>query len=198
MTALSTFDVVSTLRDLPALPAIVAELLGSLDRDDAGTKLLAEKLSHDQALTAKTLRLANSSFYGMQNKVTTIQQAIAILGFNSVRTLVVAASITGCFPMDGSGAFDFKAFWRHSVGTALCAKGLARHMSVNPDQAFMVGLLHDISAGSCFLRVALICSTLSSPILPKTTAISTRRNGLCSASIIPRLAKRLQCTGSFR
>jgi putative nucleotidyltransferase with HDIG domain len=144
MTSLSTFDVVSTLRDLPALPAIVAELLGSLDRDDAGTKLLAEKLSHDQALTAKTLRLANSSFYGMQNKVTTIQQAIAILGFNSVRTLVIAASITGCFPMDGPGSFNFKAFWRHSVGTALCAKGLARHMPVNQDQAFMVGLLHDI------------------------------------------------------
>src|SRR5258708_2076770 len=98
MTILSIADVVKNIRDLPALPAVVIELMNTLDQEDTGINVLAGKLSRDQALTAKTLRLANSSFYGMPSKVTTIQQAIAILGFNSVRTLVTAAAIIGNFP----------------------------------------------------------------------------------------------------
>lgn len=144
MTEVAIPELVKDVRDLPALPAIVAELMSSLGREDAGTGVLAEKLSQDQALTAKTLRLANSSFYGMQRKVDTIQQAVAILGFNSVRTLVTAAAVASTFPMDGPGPFDFRAFWRHAIASALCAKALARYMQANADQAFMIGLLHDI------------------------------------------------------
>jgi putative nucleotidyltransferase with HDIG domain len=144
MSPLTISDVVKNIRDLPSLPAVVVELLANLDQEDTGGKMLAEKISQDQALTAKTLRLANSSFYGMQRKVTTIQQAIAILGFNSVRTLVTAAGVIGNFSDDGSSGFDFKMFWRHSIGTALCAKSMGRVRQVNQDQAFMVGLLHDI------------------------------------------------------
>ncbi len=144
MTTLSITDVIKTLRDLPALPVVVIELLSNLDQEDANTHVLAEKVSRDQALTAKTLRLANSSFYGMQSKVTTIQQAIAILGFNSVRTLVTAAAVIGNFSQSEHVAFDFKVFWRHSIATALCAKAMARHLRVNQDHAFIVGLLHDI------------------------------------------------------
>lgn len=144
MTTLTITDVIKSIRDLPSLPVVVIELLGSLDGEDTGSKALAEKISHDQALAAKTLRLANSSFYGMQRKVTTIQQAIAILGFNSVRTLVTAAAVIGNFSAGEHSTFNFQTFWRHSIGAALCAKALARHLRINQDQAFMVGLLHDI------------------------------------------------------
>lgn len=144
MTTLALTDVIRQIRDLPALPVVVMELLGNLDRDDTSISMLADKVSRDQALTAKTLRLANSSFYGMQSKVTTIQQAIAILGFNSVRTLVTAAAIIGNFSGSTHASFDVESFWRHSIATALSAKALARHLRVNQDYAFMVGLLHDI------------------------------------------------------
>ncbi len=144
MTTLSLAEVVKTLRDLPALPVVVLELLSSLDQEDTNTHVLAEKVSHDQALSAKTLRLANSSFYGMPSKVTTIQQAIAILGFNSVRTLVTAAAVIGNFSQSEHPSFDFQAFWRHAIAAALCAKAMARQLRVNQDHAFIVGLLHDI------------------------------------------------------
>lgn len=141
-------DVVRKVRDLPPLPAVVMELLGSLENADASVRDLAEKVSHDQAMTAKTLRLANSSFYGLQSKVATIQQAIAVLGFDSVRTLVTAAGVTGAFSSTshGAGKFDPHRFWRHSIATALCAKALAQRTRVNPDYAFIAGLLHDIGA----------------------------------------------------
>ena len=137
-------DIVKSVRELPALPVIVIELMSTMDQEDSGGNELAEKLARDQALTAKTLRLANSSFYGMQSKVTSIQQAIAILGFNGVRTLVTTAAVIGSFSGNKSSSFDFLAFWRHSIATAVCAKLLAKPLRLNPDYAFMIGLLHDI------------------------------------------------------
>lgn len=137
-------DVIRQIRDLPSLPIVVMEVLKSFEQTDVSIGELADKVAKDQALAAKTLRLANSSFYGLQCKVTTIQQAITILGFDSVRTLIAAAGITDNFSGSKHASFDAKAFWRHAIGTALCAKMLAREMNLNQDYAFVSGLLHDI------------------------------------------------------
>ena len=144
MSAIELADVVKNVRDLPALPLIVSELISSFERQDVSVGALADKVSQDQALAAKTLRLANSSFYGLQCKVKTIQQAITVLGFDSVRALVSAAGIIDNFAGGEHSAFDFKAFWRHAIGTALCAKSIARIASLNQDYGFISGLLHDI------------------------------------------------------
>ena len=145
MSALLSYDdVVKNLDDLPSLPAVVMELLNSIDQEEVDIAVLAKKVSHDQALTAKTLRLANSSLFGLQVKVTTIQQAITFLGFQSTRNLITAAAVTGCFADKLCPGFDHKLFWRHSIATAACAKVLARHMRFNQDYAFTAGLLHDI------------------------------------------------------
>ncbi|MDB5917284.1 MAG: histidine kinase [Massilia sp.] len=144
MNPLSLDEVVGKLQDLPSLPAVVMELLTSIDQEDVDISVLARKVSHDQALTAKTLRLANSSTYGLQVKVTTIQQAITFLGFQTTRNLITAAAITGCFAAGRCAGFDHKAFWRHSIATAACARVLARRMRFNQDYAFTAGLLHDI------------------------------------------------------
>lgn len=143
-TALQLDDIVRHLDDLPSLPVVVMELLTSIDQEDVDISVLAKKVSHDQALTAKTLRLANSSTYGLQVKVTTIQQAITFLGFQTTRNLITAAAITGCFSQGKCKGFDDKAFWRHSIATAVCARVLARRMRFNQDYAFTAGLLHDI------------------------------------------------------
>jgi putative nucleotidyltransferase with HDIG domain len=132
------------LDDLPSLPVVVMELLGTIDQDDVDISVLAKKLSYDQALTAKTLRLANSSMYGLQVKVTTIQQAMTFLGFQATRNLIIAVAVTGCFPGGLCPGFDDKAFWRHSIATAACARVLARRVRLNQDYAFTAGLLHDI------------------------------------------------------
>jgi putative nucleotidyltransferase with HDIG domain len=139
-------DVVRHIRDLPSLSAVVAELLSTIEQEDVDVHVLGAKIALDQSLTAKTLRLANSSFYGLQSKVTSIPQAISVLGFHSIRTLVTACSVTGSFPDIAHGSFNFKAFWRHSVATGVCAQLLARKVKINPDSAFTAGLLHDIGA----------------------------------------------------
>lgn len=144
MNPLSIDDIVERLQELPSLPAVVMELLASIDQEDVDISVLARKVSHDQALTAKTLRMANSSSYGLQVKVTTIQQAITFLGFQATRNLITAAAVTGCFSAGRCAGFSEKAFWRHSIATAACARVLARRMRFNQDYAFTAGLLHDI------------------------------------------------------
>lgn len=136
-------ELIQGLDDLPSLPAVVMELLGSIDQEDIDISVLAKKVSADQALTAKTLRLANSSAFGLV-KATTIQQAMTYLGFQSTRNLIMAAAMTGCFPSGRCPSFDDKAFWRLSIATAACARVLARHMRFNQDVAFTAGLLHGI------------------------------------------------------
>ena len=138
---------VARLKDLPALPLVVSELLASFDDPDVELAQLAGKIAHDQALAAKTLRLANSSFYGLQSRVRTIGQAIQVLGFDSVRALVVGAGVIGGFEAGREQGFDYDGFWRHAIGTALCARALARQgaaPAANPELAFVAGLLHDL------------------------------------------------------
>ncbi|MFL6658746.1 MAG: HDOD domain-containing protein [Massilia sp.] len=144
MSTVALDDIVRSLEDLPSLPAVVMELLTSIDQDDVDISVLAKKVSHDQALTAKTLRLANSSLFGLQVKVTTIQQAITFLGFQTTRNLITAAAVTGCFAEGQCPGFDDKAFWRHSIASAACCRVLARRVRFNQDYAFTAGLLHDI------------------------------------------------------
>ncbi|MGZ3185036.1 MAG: HDOD domain-containing protein [Telluria sp.] len=144
MSAPTLAEVIAQMDDLPSLPAVVMDLLSAVDAEDTDIAVLARKVSHDQALTAKTLRLANSSQFGLQVKVTTIQQAVTYLGFQATRNLVLAAAVTGCFPAGRCPGFNDKAFWRHSIATACCARLLARKLHFNQDLAFTAGLLHDI------------------------------------------------------
>ena len=137
-------DIIDGLRDLPSLPAVVGELLGAMDNPGVALDVLAHKIAHDQALAAKTLRLANSSFYGTRSRAATLRDAIAILGLRALRTVVVAAAVTSAFSRPRASTFDFEAFWRHCICTALCARPLARTLGLNEDIAFTVGLLHDV------------------------------------------------------
>lgn len=137
-------QVINQIRDLPALPAIVQDLMKNIGPDETDINVITRKVSMDQGLSAKTLQFANSSFYGLQSKVTTIQQAITLIGINAVRHVVTASALTGYFPPNNCAGFDFFALWRHSVATAVCSRVLARHLHVNQDYAFTAGLLHDI------------------------------------------------------
>lgn len=144
MSSITLADVLRRIHNLPSLPAVVIELLASLEGDDVHIEKLASEISQDQALSAKTLRLANSSFYGMARQVTTIQEAVAILGLGTVRNVVTTASLMGAFPSHPPGGFDATPFWRHAIAVAVCARALALGLQSNPDLAYTAGLIHDI------------------------------------------------------
>ncbi len=146
MNPISLAQIIDSAQDLPTLPAIVMELLNSVDNEDLNINDLAHKVSLDLALTAKTLRYANSPYYATMIRVTTVQQAISLLGMSTVRQIVITAAVSGCFPENNCKGFNHKDFWRHSNAVAIAAKILAKRLKLNTDVAFTAGLLHDIGA----------------------------------------------------
>ena len=137
-------QVAARVRDLPPLPAILMELIGSLGSDSISSERVADKLSQDLGLSAKTLRMANSSFFGMTRQIGSISDALAVLGLRTVRTLVLTAGLMDAFKQVEGVGFDFKVFWRHAVGAGLCGRLLARDLGMDSDIGFTVGLLHDV------------------------------------------------------
>ena len=151
-TVVTQEQLLSCLSHLPSLPAVAAELLQSLDGEAQDTDALAQKMAKDPALTADTLRLANSSFYGLGRKVGNLHDAILVLGLRQLRALVVTAAVVRNLRSPGEW-FNLKGFWRHSLGVALCARELAPHAYAQPERAYLAGLLHDIgrlALATCF------------------------------------------------
>lgn len=144
MSTIAPDHLLRTLDKLPSLPTVVLALLQSLDQEELNTSAMAEKIALDQALSASTLRLANSSFYGMARQVDTIEQAIVILGFRTVRSLVTTVALIDTFAGSAHQRIDFSLFWRHAVAVAICARELASRLDLNAEQAYTAGLLHDI------------------------------------------------------
>jgi putative nucleotidyltransferase with HDIG domain len=137
-------DVIKAVHSLPSLPALVLDLLASLEDAEVEVDVLARKIVLDQVLTARTLRVANSSFYGRQRKVATIHEAISVLGIHGLRNLALTATLMDRLAGGNDARFCFSTFWRHAIGTALCARALAARTGLNREQAYTAGLLHDI------------------------------------------------------
>ena len=141
---LAPSEVIGRLRVLPPMPAVVTDLLATIDKPDTSINDIAAKVARDQALAARTLRLANSSFFGLRQPVATMRHAITVLGLRAVRNLVAAAAVVGQLRPSARTDFDLEAFWRHSIAAAVSAGLIAREIRTDESTAFMAGLLHDV------------------------------------------------------
>jgi HD-like signal output (HDOD) protein len=137
-------SVIGKIHKLPSLPVVVIELLASLTQEDLDIDVLSKKITADQVLTAKALKVANSTFYGMPRQIATVTQAIAVLGFHTIRNLVTTSAMVNGMPASSQVGFDTIHFWRHSIATAVCANAIAAEVGEHKSEAYTVGLLHDI------------------------------------------------------
>jgi HD-like signal output (HDOD) protein len=99
-------------------------------------------ISSDQALSAKLLRLANSAYYGFPRRITTIRDAVVLLGFRAVRSATLATCLVEALP--GSNIIDYQQFWHFSLTVGTTAEILARAEGVRQDEAFTAGVLHNV------------------------------------------------------
>ncbi|MEW6741988.1 MAG: GGDEF domain-containing protein [Planctomycetota bacterium] len=139
--------IVQGVQDLPTLPAVamqVMELLAS-ESAEADVARVAEVISQDPALVGKILRMANSAMFGLTRKVSSVHQAVMVLGLRTIKVMVLSFSLVDSFHRKGKVAFDYRRFWRESLITAVAARHLAVTIGeVNRDEAFIAGLLADI------------------------------------------------------
>lgn len=142
-------EVLLNIESLPSLPTIVNEVVKMASSEETEAKDFEAPFRKDQTLTAKLLKLVNSNFYALPNKVTTVKGSIVILGFKTIKSLVLAcgASATLSRPVKTYG-YDEGGLWKHSLATAALSRHLAiNYLKMKPNDAeelFVAGLLHDI------------------------------------------------------
>ncbi len=148
---MQTADVLSRLdkhMTLPSLPQIVIQIRQVSENPKSSVADLANCILSDQQLTARILRTANSSYYGeFSGKVSTITQAIVLMGFRAVRNIAVSMSVYGAISkLSRESSLDIKSFWARSVGCGVIAKYMVQKIG-RPELleiAFIAGLLHDV------------------------------------------------------
>ncbi len=137
-------EAIANADNLPSPPTVATEVLMLTQRDDARFEELAEVISNDPALAAKILKLANSAAFRRGAAVSSLEVAGMRLGMKTLRLMALSFSLTETIPRDGEDddPFNYVAYWRYSMTTAVAGRALARLLR-NPkaDEAFMCGLL---------------------------------------------------------
>jgi len=142
---------VQTADNLPTLPAVAIKILDLIQAEDISVTQIANVIQQDPALTARLLKLVNSSMFGVSRKVSTVQQAVLTLGLRTVKVMVLGFSLVDAMNEVKRKGFDHCGYWRRSLTTSVVSRLLAN--KINPDvadQAFVSGLLCDIGMLAAF------------------------------------------------
>ena len=132
--------------DLPTLPVVAVELLEMTSRSDVELSEIAKIVEYDPAIATKILRTVNSSFYGLSRRVGNIRQALAYLGMETVKGLVLGFSLAQTIKGGNDViTFDFLDYWRRSIFSASAARriGIVTR-GAEPEEAFVAALVQDI------------------------------------------------------
>jgi len=138
--------IIARVEDLPTLPRTVLRITELVNDPRASAKDLSIIITDDQVLTARLLKLVNSSFYGFPSQVSTVTGAIVLLGFDAIRNLLLTTSVLDLFPARiAKVRRDQEQLWDHSLGCAIGAKSIGNFLRHDKlEELFVAGLLHDI------------------------------------------------------
>ncbi len=139
-------DYTQYLKNMPVIPDIASKILTvAEEKMDISFRELENTIKMDPGLSAKILRVANSALYARQREVKNLQTAITLLGFKTIKNLVLLITASNMFSKSQNIAF-YKFFWKHSVINAFMARSFAERARLRQlsDECFLAGLLHDI------------------------------------------------------
>ena len=137
--------IINRIEEIPTLPVVSQKILDVMSDPDASYKNIASMVEYDQALALKILKIANSSFYGSINKISSLEHAMVKLGMNEIKSIILGISVHKFLSSNGSGLFDMEKFWEHSIVCSQISKYLGNHFRIkNNDTLFLGGLIHDM------------------------------------------------------
>lgn len=138
--------IVARTTKLTPLKAVATKAIQMAQDERTQAMDLATVISADQALTAKILRLSNSPYYGYARRISTVREAVILLGMRTVRSVAVSSAIIDAFKLpEFVGEFSTDLFWAHSVTVGLVAELVAKETKAcRPEDAFTAGVLHDV------------------------------------------------------
>ncbi len=146
----SIIERVKSAENLPSLPTVAVEVLRLTKDENASANDLAEVLQNDPAMTAKLLKVVNSSMFGLSREITSVKQAMNLLGWRTVRIMVLSFSLVEMMSSD-EGGFDYESYWRQSLTTAVTARLIGKAAKSRcAEEAFVAGLLSNIGQLAAF------------------------------------------------
>jgi len=138
---------ISQLESLPCISSLYAQLMEEINSDDASINKIGEIISRDVGMSVKILQLVNSAFFGVPQRVSSIGQAVTLLGLDIIRALVLSIKIFSQFDQIKLASFSLSALWEHSLTVGHWAKLISRAENLSPiltDYAMIAGMLHDV------------------------------------------------------
>lgn len=145
--AAQILQTIENISSIPTLPTVIERLTRLLQNPKTSAEEVGKAITTDQALAAKVLKLVNSAFYGFPGRISTITHAIVILGFSTVKNIVLTASIFDAFHCKGEGVgdFDLEGFWLHSIACGAASLSIAKYLGcTEKEECFIAGLMHDL------------------------------------------------------
>ncbi len=132
--------------ELSSLPEVYLRVNEQLENDRSTAQEIGTTVQTDPAIATRILKMVNSAYYGMPNRVSTISQAVALLGRDRLKQIIIGSVMVSVFKDPKLESFSLQEFWQHSIKTAIIARQLAsQHKEQNePDALFIAGLLHDL------------------------------------------------------
>ncbi len=140
-----TIEIKERIKEIPSLPHVITKVMEVIQDDNSSAFTLSKIIAGDLGLTSKVLKIVNSAVYGFEKQITSIRQAIVVLGFTTIRGIVLSAGIFKIFSPQKNTIFDYEEFWRHSILTAMATKYLGYQLGTpfNHD-VFSIAFLHDL------------------------------------------------------
>ncbi len=156
MTEQELFEIIERQEQLPTLPPVITKVLNMLNHsEEVSAKDIGDVISTDISLSTKTLKIVNSAFYGFPRKISTITQAIIILGFNTIKSALFGVAVINAFDKyKKNSVIDYKNFWEHSLAVGVSSRILSKRSGYkHTEESFIAGIIHDIGklVLSCFL-----------------------------------------------
>ena len=133
-------DIAAGRVELPTIPRVMQMLIVALRDPDVDSRRIGEALSRDPVLSAKVLRVANSSYFGGQRSMASIDAAVAMIGTQALSRLIVSCGVAAAF--EETAGIDMRTFWRDALVAAIAASKLAPALVADPQEAYLCGLLH--------------------------------------------------------
>jgi HD-like signal output (HDOD) protein len=139
-------DLLEIVEKMPAFPQSVHRVIELTSDINSDPRALVEVIEHDPILIMKILKMVNSPYFGLAEKITSVNHAVVYIGINTVKNLALSTATLGVLPRTNKAGFDMDAFLLHSLSTAIIARIIARKLKVPEKEAFdffLSGLLHD-------------------------------------------------------
>ena len=131
------------VKELSTLPSVILRILEVMNNPMADARDVEKEIIEDPVITTKVLKVANSPFYGSNRDISSIAQAVVLMGFAEVQNIALSVSIFNRFS-GPTRTFDRREFWEHCFTTACAADALQRRVNAQTNDGFVAGLLHDI------------------------------------------------------